>query len=324
MNSIPAVHFYDQTEAGEDMAAEIKSSLSAPRKSIQPKYFYDERGSELFAQITRLPEYYLTRVETDLLRRHAGDIALLTGKHCQLIEYGSGSSEKIRLLLETLKPTAYVPLDISTEYLAQAVDALARQFPWLEVHAVSVDFTGDFNLPFDLEGRRVSFFPGSSIGNFSREEATDILRRIRHLVGPAGGLLIGIDLKKDKAVLDAAYNDAKGVTAAFNLNVLHHINREVGADFAVDQFSHQAFYNDELGCVQMFLRSDQEQAVKVDGMEINFDEGELIHTENSHKYSVDEVLEKARSAGFVHHECWLDEKEYFAIFYLHNNSDGKN
>lgn len=316
MNSVPSMYFYDRSQAEEDVAAEVKRSLSANPKSIPPKYFYDERGSELFAEITRLPEYYLTRVETGLLGDHAGDIARLIGKNCQLIEYGSGSSEKIRLLLEALRPSVYAPLDISADYLTQAARALAMEYPWLEVHAVSVDFTEEFNLPFRREGRRVSFFPGSSIGNFSRKEAARFLGRIRRLVGDDGGLLIGVDLEKDEAVLNAAYNDGQGVTAAFNLNVLSHINREVGANFDVARFSHEARYNSELGCVQMFLRSDRNQTVVVGDESIRFAAGEMIHTENSHKYSVEEFLEMAAGAGFTGHEIWLDDRRYFGVFFL--------
>lgn len=299
------------------MAAEVKQGLFTDRKSIPPKYFYDARGSELFSQITRLPEYYLTRVETALLRAHAGDIVRLVGKNCQLIEYGSGSSEKIRLLLENLRPSIYVPLDISTDYLVQAASLLARDYPWLEVHALGVDFTGEFSLPFEREGRRVAFFPGSSIGNFPREEVLPFLRRIRRLVGDDGGLLIGVDLKKDPAVLNAAYNDEQGVTAAFNLNLLHRINREAGADFDVAKFSHRAFYNEKLGCIRMFLRSDVAQTVVIGEEAVEFGKGEMIHTENSHKYSVTEFLEMARGAGFDSHEYWLDEGRLFGVFFLY-------
>ncbi len=315
------MYFYDQSVPGEDVATEVKQSLARSPKSIAPKFFYDERGSELFTEITRLPEYYLTRVETGLLRRHADEIASLTGENCQLIEYGSGSSEKIRLLLESLRPSVYAPLDISTEYLAQAANALASEYPWLEVHAVSVDFTDEFTLPFDREGRRVSFFPGSSIGNFSRPEAAAFLKRIRGLVGDDGALLIGVDLKKDEAVLNAAYNDAAGVTAAFNLNVLHHLNSELNADFDVEQFSHVAAYNDDEGCIQMHLRSEVEQTVSLDGQAISFSAGEMIHTENSHKYAVDEFLMMAKDAGFERSQSWLDDDSYFGVFFLSSGGE---
>ena len=220
--------------------------------------------------------------------------------------------------MDSLRPSLYAPLDISRDYLAWAAEALGREYPWLEVHATCVDFTVEFELPFESEKRHVSFFPGSSIGNFERGEAAAFLGRIRSLVGDDGGLLIGVDMKKDVGVLNDAYNDKRGITADFNLNILEHINREYGADFNLSQFTHEAGYDVEQGCIQMFLVSTCCQSVSVSGRDFEFAEGEKIHTENSHKYNVDEVLEMAVGAGFLKAKTWLDEDELFGVFYLYS------
>lgn len=318
MNALSTVHFYDQDIELDDFSNEILAGLSKPQKTLPPKFFYDERGSQLFTEITRQPEYYPTRTETKLLSDHAGEISELIGEDFLLIEYGSGSSEKIRILLDSLRPSLYAPLDISRDYLAWAAEALGREYPWLEVHATCVDFTVEFELPFESEKRHVSFFPGSSIGNFERGEAAAFLGRIRSLVGADGGLLIGVDMKKDVGVLNDAYNDKRGITADFNLNILEHINREYGADFNLSQFTHEASYDVEQGCIQMFLVSTCCQSVSVAGRDFEFAEGEKIHTENSHKYNVDEVLEMAVGAGFLKAKTWLDEDELFGVFYLYS------
>ena len=318
MNALSTVHFYDQDIELDDFSNEILAGLSKPQKTLPPKFFYDERGSQLFTEITRQPEYYPTRTETKLLSDHAGEISELIGEDFLLIEYGSGSSEKIRILLDSLRPSLYAPLDISRDYLAWAAEALGREYPWLEVHATCVDFTVEFELPFESEKRHVSFFPGSSIGNFERGEAAAFLGRIRSLVGDDGGLLIGVDMKKDVGVLNDAYNDKRGITADFNLNILEHINREYGADFNLSQFTHEASYDVEQGCIQMFLVSTCCQSVSVSGRDFEFAEGEKIHTENSHKYNVDEVLEMSVGAGFLKAKTWLDEDELFGVFYLYS------
>ena len=317
MTALPGFHFHDQVVGDNDLAAEIRAGLGRAEPGLSPKFFYDEKGSRLFTEITRQPEYYLTRAETGLLRRHAEDISELTGRDFMLIEYGSGSSEKIRILLDSLRPSIYVPLDISREYLAQAAEALGSEYPWLEVHATCVDFTGDFELPFRSEKRRISFFPGSSIGNFERAEAAAFLGRIRSLIGADGGLLLGVDLKKDERTLNQAYNDAEGVTAAFNLNILAHLNREYAGDFDLDGFAHEAIYDTDAGCIRMFLVSRRAQSVRVAGGVFEFAAGERIHTENSHKYTTDEVHDMARRAGFSKAETWLDEGGLFAVFYLY-------
>lgn len=312
------VHFYDQGVEAGDVSDEILVGLNKRQKTLSPKFFYDEKGSQLFTEITRQPEYYPTRTEIQLLRDHAGEISELIGEDFLLIEYGSGSSEKIRILLDSLRPSLYAPLDISRDYLAQAAEALGREYPWLEVHATCVDFTAEFELPFESEKRHVSFFPGSSIGNFERSEAAAFLSRIRSLVGADGGLLIGVDMKKDITVLNKAYNDKSGVTADFNLNILEHINREYDADFDLGRFKHEAKYDVEEGCIQMFLVSTSDQSVNVAGHHFQFSEGEKIHTENSHKYTVDEVLKMAKGAGFTKAKNWLDKDALFGVFYLYS------
>lgn len=315
--STESVYFYDNLPEPEDAAAQLLEGLGRSGKCIAPKFLYDEKGSELFTEITRQPEYYPTRTEMSLFAQHVDEIAEVVGRDCLLIEYGSGSSEKIRILLENLRPKIYAPLDISREYLASSASALAREYPWLEVRAACVDYSREFELPFDVDAKRVGFFPGSSIGNFNRDTALDFLVRVRKLVGAEGGLLIGVDLKKDPEILNAAYNDAAGVTAAFNLNVLEHLNREFDADFDTGNFAHLAEYNEEQGCMQMFLVSLVDQAFSIAGETFSVQAGERIHTENSHKYSIDEFLNMASRAGFRRHHCWTDENSWFGLFYLH-------
>ena len=281
--------FLDLAPDGDDFLADVLAGLAGDPKSISCKYFYDERGSDLFQRICELPEYYLTRTETALLGDLATEAAGLIGPGCHLIEYGTGSSEKMRIVLDTLEhPATFVAVDISREHLLQATEALAKDRPDLDVHAVCADFTGPFEVPDAVAGaagRRVVFFPGSSLGNFAPNEATTFLAGAAHVAGPGGGLLIGVDLKKDQTILDAAYNDAAGVTAAFNLNLLVRINRELGGTFDVDTFRHHAFYNAEAGRIEMHLVSAKDQTAVVSGQSFVFREGETIHTENSYKYA---------------------------------------
>lgn len=309
---------YDNAPEQEDAEAQVLGGLLAVEKSISPKYFYDEKGSNLFTEITRQPEYYLTRTELALLRENTAEIGELVGKDALLIEYGSGSSEKVRILLERLQPKVYAPIDISRNYLTKAADALNEEYSWLEVRAICQDYTLEFDLPFVVEARPVAFFPGSSIGNFSRDEALQFLKRVKRLVGNTGGLLIGVDLKKDARVLNAAYNDANGVTEKFNLNILCHLNSEFSGNFNLNSFSHLAEYNAREGCIEMFLKSKSDQVVNLAGHEIYLNEGETIHTENSHKYSLAEFHDLADAAGFVQHRYWCDARNWFAVFYLSN------
>lgn len=319
MSNAQSVYFYDHPPEPEDAAAQLLEGLRKPQKAIAPKFFYDERGSELFTEITRQPEYYPTRTEMGVLQEIRHQLPALIGDNSVLIEYGSGSSEKIRLLLESLRPRVYAPLDISRDYLARAAESVATEFPWLEVRATCIDYTRDFDLPFDLDGRKVGFFPGSSIGNFSRADAKEFLSRVREQLDDDGALLIGVDMKKDEDVLNRAYNDAAGVTAAFNLNVLSHLNREFDATFRPESFDHYAAYNADEGCIQMFLVSKQDHVATIAGEKIRFEAGERVHTENSHKYSREEFESMADAAGFAASKCWQDDNNWFSLFYLHND-----
>lgn len=293
---------------------DVIAGLSLPRKTIPPKYFYDARGSRLFEAICRLKEYYPTRSELALTRRHLAAIARFAGNGCELIEYGSGASIKTRLLLRRLRPAVYVPVDISVSALRAAAGRLGREFPWLDVAAVAGDFSRPLKIPMAQgKGRRVVYFPGSTIGNLTPGEAQAFLRMTRGQVGPGGAMLVGVDLKKDANVLHAAYNDAKGVTAAFNLNLLTRINRELRGDFNRRRFRHYAFYNAALGRIEMHLVSLAPQIVNVGNHRFAFEAGESIHTENSYKYSVEGFRALAGSAGFRAKEVWLDPKGLFSV-----------
>jgi dimethylhistidine N-methyltransferase len=298
---------------------DVVAGLSRPQKELPPKYFYDARGCALFEAICALPEYYLTRAETALMRERAGEMAQRLGPGCALIEYGSGSGRKTRILVEAAFPAAYVPIDIAREQLNRTAEEFARDFPRLTVIAICADYSRPLAVP-QLEAlgarRRVIYFPGSTIGNFTPAEAADFLRSARGLAGPGGGLLIGVDLKKETARLNAAYNDARGVTAEFNLNLLARINRELGADFDLAAFHHQAFYSEALGRIEMHLTSAKAQAVAIAGREFRFRPGETIHTENSYKYAIREFQELSASAGLTPENCWTDAEQLFAVHYL--------
>lgn len=298
---------------------EVIAGLSQPQKTLPPKYFYDADGSRLFERICRLREYYPTRCELALTRRHLGEIARFAGRGAELIEYGSGASTKTRLLLEALRPRVYVPVDISPAALHSAAVRLARRFPWLRTHGVAGDFMQPLTLPVfrsASRSRRLVYFPGSTIGNLTPEEAQAFLSMTRGLVGQRGAMLVGVDLKKDANVLHAAYNDAQGVTAAFNRNLLARINRELGGDFDLRRFIHYAFYNAALGRIEMHLVSLARQTASVGRHRFGFDLGETIHTENSCKYSVEEFRTLALAAGFRAERVWMDGRRYFALFGL--------
>lgn len=299
------------------MREEVIEGLLAPQKSLAPKYFYDERGSQLFDEITRLPEYYPTRTETALFEAHSSEIAQHFSGAVTLIEYGSGSSRKIRALLEGMKPAAYVPLDISGEHLETSAKTLQADYEWLDIFAVCADYSQEIQLPELIPlNQPMAFFPGSSIGNFAPADAQAFLSRVRALVGDQGKLLIGVDRKKDKAVLESAYNDAAGVTAAFNLNVLTHLNRELDGNFNPQGFAHRAIYNEEIGSIQMFLESLTEQRVTLADERIEFAQGEQIHTENSYKYDPQQFVELAARSGWVEERHFTDEQNYFSVFLL--------
>lgn len=299
-------------------AMDVLAGLSQQPKSLPCRYFYDPRGSELFEKITGLPEYYPTQAEIALLEAHAGEMAALAGPGCCLIEFGSGSSRKTDILLRTLPNlAAYVPIDISEAALAGAVGRLARQFPTLRVAPIHGNFNADLKLPASLRpGKRLGFFPGSTIGNFEADEAAVFLRRARALLGSNSAFIVGVDLKKDIATLIRAYDDSSGVTAAFNLNLLARINRELGADFDGAHFAHLAIYNEEAGRIEMHLRSRRHQDVTVAGKRFRFRQGETIHTENSHKYSLEEFQALARSAGWEPKQVWTGSERLFSVHYL--------
>lgn len=298
---------------------EVLGGLRKPQKELPSKFLYDERGSQLFEQISALDEYYLTRTELGIMRDHAGEMATLLGPQCLLVEYGSGSSTKTRLLLNhLLQPAAYVPIDISKEHLIQAATALATEYPDLEVLPVCADYTTNFALPTPSRpaARRVVYYPGSTIGNFDREPAVRFLEHIAHVCGQGGGLLIGVDLSKDPVKLHHAYNDWEGVTAAFNLNLLARINRELGADFPLDRFRHYAFYNPREGRVEMHLVSVANQTVHIGDAAFSFEIGESIWTESSYKYRLAEFARMAGAAGFAVKQVWTDPQELFSVQYL--------
>ena len=286
------------------------AGLSLPQKTLPPKYFYDAAGSRLFERICRLPEYYVTRAELALTRANIGAIARFAGRGCELVEYGSGESLKTRLLIRALRPAAYLPVDISQPALEKARKRLAKDFRWLKV----VPVPGDFSRPIDLpraRAPRVVYFPGSTIGNLDPEEAHAFLAMTRD---QAARMLVGVDLKKDANVLHAAYNDSRGVTAAFNLNILARINRELGADFDLRKFSHYAFYNAAAGRIEMHLVSLARQSVRVARQHrFRFERGESIHTENSYKYSVEGFRALAARAGYSGKKLWSDRNGLFAL-----------
>ena len=293
---------------------DVIAGLSLPQKALPPKYFYDAIGSRLFEAICSLKEYYPTRAELALTRAHIGEIARFARKRSTLIEYGSGESMKSRLVIDALRPSAYIPVDISEDALRGAAAKLQHLFPWLDIRPVHGDFSQPLKIPMaHAKGRRVVYFPGSTIGNLTPEEAHAFLRMTRGQVGPNGAMLVGVDLKKDANVLHAAYNDAEGVTAAFNLNLLARINRELGGDFSLRRFRHYAFYNPALGRIEMHLVSLVRQAVNIGNFRFSFEAGESIHTENSYKYSLEGFRALARSAGFKGGKVWLDPKGLFAL-----------
>lgn len=308
------LEFHDLHPTAADLRREVLAGLGQRPRSIPPKFFYDARGSELFEAITRTEEYYPTRTEMAILEQHALAIADRVGTGTLLVEPGGGSCAKVRILLDGLRPCAYVPMDISRTHLWAAAEQVAAEFPWLEVHAACADFTREVDLPVDgLAGPRLAFFPGSSIGNFAPDEAVEFLETIRLLIGDRGWLLIGVDLQKDPAVLERAYNDVAGVTAAFNLNLLSRINRELGADFVLDAWAHHAFYNAALGRIEMHLISQCRQHVTIGDAVFTFAEGETIHTENSWKYTIPGFQQLAQSAGFVPEVFWTDDRQWFSV-----------
>jgi dimethylhistidine N-methyltransferase len=310
----------ERAEAGDraEFRDAVLAGLARKPCAIPAKFLYDARGSELFDQICELPEYYLTRTETGILRTCAADIAALAGRGCALVEFGSGSSVKSRLLLEAMNDlAAYIPIDISRHHLDATAARLRCDYPGLKVQPVCADYMALSTLPPEVNGaRRIGFFPGSTIGNLEPAEATAFLRRARTLLGPDGALVLGVDLKKDQLRLHDAYNDAAGVTAAFSLNLLRRMNRELDADFDISGFAHEAFYNAALGRIEIYLRSLRQQTVTVAGRSFTFAKGERIHTEYSYKFDDADIEVMARSGGFAIVRTWTDPVRLFAVVYL--------
>ncbi len=297
---------------------EVLHGLCSTPKTLPPKLFYDEEGARLFEEICALPEYYLTRTELSILHGCVNELAELAGPRVALIEYGSGAGVKVRLLLDTFRdPAAYLAVDISEEQLSRVAAELSAQYPAVQVSSVSADYTRPVPLPaLPPDARRVAFFPGSTIGNFHPTEAAAFLTRVRRTVGPTGAVILGVDRRKSAPVLHAAYNDAAGVTAAFNLNLLRRINRELGADFDLSSFEHRAFFNDDASRVEMHLVSRRAQTVRIDDARVTFAEGETIWTESSHKYDEEQLFELVNEAGLRVSRLWTDRCNWFWIAFL--------
>jgi dimethylhistidine N-methyltransferase len=309
-----AHRFDEQTLA---FAGDVIEDLSQHPKRLSPKYFYDATGSELFEQITLLPEYYPTRTELAILRDRAREISAIVPKGSALVEFGAGATTKVRLLLNECTFGAYVAVDISGDFLKAQAEALRKDFPALDVYPVTADFTAAFALPDPVSAMpKVGFFPGSTLGNFEPHEACGFLRSARDILGQGAQLVIGVDLEKNERVLYNAYNDADGVTARFNLNVLHRINRELGGNFDLSAFTHRAIYNRERHRIEMHLISRKTQTVRVLGRSFSFRAGETIHTENSYKYSLERFAALARGSGWTPRESWTDPGAMFSVHAL--------
>src|SRR6476469_1809923 len=304
----------DQTTA---FARDASDDLSQRPKRLSPKYFYDATGSELFEAITQLPEYYTTRTELSILRDRGSDISAIIPEGAALVEFGAGATTKVRLLLENCAISAYVPVDISGDFLQGQADALRKDFPGLDVYPVAADFTAPFVLPEAIASLpKVGFFPGSTLGNFEPHEARAFLRSARRILGEGAQMIIGVDLEKDERVLYDAYNDAAGVTARFNLNVLVRINRELGGNFDVSAFMHRSVYNRERHRIEMHLIAKKAQTVRLLGRNFSFRPGESIHTESSYKYSLDRFTALARDSGWSVRESWTDRDRMFSVHAL--------
>ncbi|HEV7165194.1 MAG: L-histidine N(alpha)-methyltransferase [Gammaproteobacteria bacterium] len=314
-----SVTLHDYHPRGDAMREEVLEGLRESQKTLPCKYFYDEQGSRLFDAICELPEYYLTRTELGIMETHVAEMAAALGSQVLLVEPGSGSSLKTRMLLDHLqKPVAYVPVDISREHLVDAADRLNRLYPDLEVLPVCADFNQAFEVPAPRRSPRQSavYFPGSTLGNFGPTDAVHLLDHMRRLAGLGGALLLGVDLRKDKDVLQRAYDDAAGVTAAFNLNILERINRELDGGFDLTRFHHRAVYNEAEGCIEMHLVSVGRQVVPVAGESFGFHDGEHILSERSYKYSLEGLTALALRAGLMLEQQWLDDRRYFCVAHL--------
>ena len=298
---------------------EVLRGLSRTDRELPCKFFYDERGAQLFQQICELPEYYITRTEIEILRLHGAEMARALGNQIELIGLGTGAGTKTRILLQELRdPRVYVPIDISKEQLERSSARFQKTFPALQILPVAADYLEPFELPLPrhLSSRSVVYFPGSTIGNFQPDAASEFLSRLVDLAGDGGGLLIGVDLQKDRHVLEAAYNDSAGVTAQFNKNLLTRINRELGGDFDFDRWQHQAIYNAAEGRIELYLVSETEQTVRVTDRQFHFRAGEKILTEYSYKHTIGGFIALARQAGFHFEQVWTDDARWFGVFYF--------
>jgi dimethylhistidine N-methyltransferase len=315
------LHDLEPTVAEFEQA--VLAGLSQPRKTLPCKFFYDSAGSVLFDRICELPEYYPTRTELRILERHAGDMAALLGAEAGVVEFGAGSAAKVGLILARLeRPAVYVPVDISRSHLLAGAASVARAFPGLRVVPVCADYTERFALPEiarKLPGRLGGFFPGSTIGNFTPPQARAFLAQTRRILGPGAVMIVGADLRKDEALLRAAYDDAAGVTAAFNLNLLRRINRELGGAFDLEDFRHEARWNDRDSRIEMHLVSGRAHSVRIGARSFAFAAGESIHTENSCKYGIDSFRALAQQAGYTPLRCSTDERQLFSVHALRAN-----
>jgi dimethylhistidine N-methyltransferase len=313
--ALAKAHPFD--EQASAFAGDVLDNLSRHPKRLSPKYFYDAAGSELFEQITVLPEYYPTRTELSILRDCGSAISAIIPEGAALVEFGAGATTKVRLLLNECAFGAYVPVDISGDFLKAQADALRQDFPDLDVYPVAADFTAPFALPDPVAAMpKVGFFPGSTLGNFEPHEACAFLRSARDILGERAQMVIGVDLEKDERVLYDAYNDKAGVTARFNLNVLHRINRELGGNFDLSAFTHRAIYNRDRHRIEMHLISRRTQTVRVLGRSFSFRAGESIHTESSYKYSLERFTALARGSGWTPRESWTDNAGMFSVHAL--------
>jgi dimethylhistidine N-methyltransferase len=317
--SVDRINHSDFKPGLESFLAEVLIGLHKPQKELPSKYFYDARGSQLFERICELKEYYITRIEASIMQAHIREMVELIGPQVLVIEHGCGNCEKVRFLIDHLHdPAAFIPIDISQKQLLNVSKELASIYPRLQVLPVCADYTNSFALPIPKQSskRTVVYFPGSTISNFDPIPAKHFLEHVANLCRPDGALLIGVDLKKDPAVLHSAYNDSAGITAAFNLNLLERINRELYSDFQLDGFQHYAFYNPRESRVEMHLISQRDQVVHINRQTISFARGESIWTESSYKYNLDEFEQMAAAAGFRVERVWVDERQWFSVQYL--------
>jgi len=313
-----ALPLVDQGPAVESFREAVLEGLRRPQKEIPSKFLYDERGSRLFDRICELDEYYPTRTEISIMRENVDEMVAVIGPRARLVELGSGSSLKTRILLDHLSdPAVYVPIDISRSHLLKASETLAEAYPDIPIQPLCADYTAHFDLPEPPRptARTVVYYPGSTVGNFRPAEARQFLGRIADGLGAGGGLLIGVDLKKDVDILEAAYDDAAGVTAEFNKNLLRRMNRELEATFDLDAFAFDSFWNEEEGCIESHLRSRRTHTVRVAGERFTFEKGETIHTESSYKFTIDEFAALVGTAGFSVEAVWTDDRSYFSVQY---------